>query len=127
MIAAVAAACVRPTTLGVATFGRPEETTSATALPLATCVPPAGVCFFVASTRTNMVGRFPTVTAWPASACRSSASAIGVPLPSSNVTSTREPEGPRKRVSATLHAATFSRRLLSAAFDAAAGSAALPR
>src|SRR6185503_7219318 len=39
----VAAACVRPTTFGVATCGRPDETTSATALPAAACVPPAGV------------------------------------------------------------------------------------
>ena len=33
VIAVVAAACVRPTTLGTATCGRPDETTSATALP----------------------------------------------------------------------------------------------
>src|SRR6186997_529362 len=43
VIAVVAAACVRPTTFGVATCGTPDETTSATALPVATCVPPDGV------------------------------------------------------------------------------------
>ena len=42
MIAAVAAACVWSTTFGTATCGRPVETTSATALPVATCVPAAG-------------------------------------------------------------------------------------
>ena len=42
VIAVVAAACVWPTTFGVATCGRPVETTSATALPVATCVPAAG-------------------------------------------------------------------------------------
>ena len=34
MIAAVAAACVRLTTFGTATCGRPDEMTSATALPI---------------------------------------------------------------------------------------------
>ena len=38
----VAAACVRPTTFGVATCGRPDDTTSATALPAATDVPATG-------------------------------------------------------------------------------------
>src|SRR6185503_1348989 len=42
VIAAVAAACAWPTTFGVATCGRPLETTSATAVPVATCVPAAG-------------------------------------------------------------------------------------
>ena len=42
VIAVVAAACVRPTTFGTATCGRPEETTSATALPVDTCVPDTG-------------------------------------------------------------------------------------
>src|SRR3954465_12077516 len=42
-IAALAAVCVRPVTLGTATCGRPEETTSATALPMFTCVPATGV------------------------------------------------------------------------------------
>ena len=42
VIAVVAAACVWPTTFGVATCGSPVETTSATALPVATCVPAAG-------------------------------------------------------------------------------------
>src|SRR6185503_13965511 len=41
-IAVVAAACVRPTTLGVATWATPLDTTSATAEPLATCVPATG-------------------------------------------------------------------------------------
>src|SRR6185436_4526198 len=42
LIAAVAAACVWPTTFGVATCGRPDETTIETALLIATCVPAAG-------------------------------------------------------------------------------------
>jgi hypothetical protein len=42
-IAVVAPACVNPTTFGVATCGRPDETTSATALPVVTCVPAVGV------------------------------------------------------------------------------------
>ena len=41
VIAVVAAACVWLTTFGTATGGRPVETTSATALPVATCVPAA--------------------------------------------------------------------------------------
>src|SRR6185503_337525 len=43
VIALLAAACVRPTTFGVATCGGPDETTSATALPVTTCVPAVGV------------------------------------------------------------------------------------
>src|SRR6266850_2406941 len=43
VIAVVAAACVRPTTLGTATCGGPDDTTSATAPPGATCVPAIGV------------------------------------------------------------------------------------
>src|SRR5919201_582672 len=42
VIAVVAAACVRPTTFGTVTCGRPDETTSATALPVATDVPLTG-------------------------------------------------------------------------------------
>src|SRR3954469_2995898 len=42
VIEVVAAACVRPTTFGTATCGRPDEMTSATALPVTTCVPPVG-------------------------------------------------------------------------------------
>src|SRR5262245_2351529 len=42
VIAAVAAACVMFTTLGTATIGGPLDTTSATALPCAICVPAAG-------------------------------------------------------------------------------------
>src|SRR3954465_6107588 len=42
VIAVLAAVCVRPVTLGTATCGRPEETTSATALPMFTCVPAPG-------------------------------------------------------------------------------------
>src|SRR4029078_8647399 len=42
MIAVLAAVCVRPTTFGTATFGRPDETTSDTALPTLTCVPLTG-------------------------------------------------------------------------------------
>src|SRR5713101_2489739 len=42
-IAVVAAACVRPTTFGTAPRGRPDDTTSAPALPVATCVPATGV------------------------------------------------------------------------------------
>src|SRR3954466_7858662 len=43
VIAVVAAAWVRPTTFGVATCGGPDETESATALPMTTCGPAAGV------------------------------------------------------------------------------------
>ena len=43
VIAVVAAACVRPTTLGTATCGAPDDTTSEMALPLATCVAAAGL------------------------------------------------------------------------------------
>src|SRR4051812_26344259 len=43
MIAVVAAVCVSPTTVGTATCARPDDTTSATALPVATCVPAIGV------------------------------------------------------------------------------------
>src|SRR3954452_4787314 len=42
VIAVVAAAWVRPTTFGTATCGRPDETTSATALPTFTCVAALG-------------------------------------------------------------------------------------
>src|ERR1043165_7782306 len=42
VMAVVAAVCVRPTTLGTATCGRPEETTSETALQTLTCVPLTG-------------------------------------------------------------------------------------
>src|SRR4029079_3830147 len=42
VIAVVAAVCVSPTTLGTATCGRPEETTSDTELPMLTCVPLTG-------------------------------------------------------------------------------------
>src|SRR4029078_13556683 len=44
VIAGVAAVCVRPTTLGTATCGRPVEITSVTTLPTVTCVPAAGDC-----------------------------------------------------------------------------------
>src|SRR3954452_19894426 len=42
VIAVVAAAWVRPTTFGTGTCGRPDETTSATALPIVSCVPEMG-------------------------------------------------------------------------------------
>src|SRR5437868_15370458 len=42
VIAEVAAACVRPTTFGTVTCGGPDETTSATALPVATDAPLTG-------------------------------------------------------------------------------------
>jgi hypothetical protein len=42
VIDVVAAACVRPTTFGTATCGGPDDTTSATALPVATCVAATG-------------------------------------------------------------------------------------
>ena len=42
MIAVVAAACVRPATVGTATCAGPVEMSSATALPGATSVPAAG-------------------------------------------------------------------------------------
>jgi hypothetical protein len=40
--ALVAAAWVNPTTFGVATCGGPDETTSATAVPVETCAPATG-------------------------------------------------------------------------------------
>ncbi len=42
VISAAAEACVWSMTLGTATSGAPEETTSATALPVATSVPAIG-------------------------------------------------------------------------------------
>ena len=42
VITVVARAWVSPTTLGTATSAGPVETTRLTALPLATCAPPAG-------------------------------------------------------------------------------------
>src|SRR5215210_668931 len=42
VMADVAAAWARPTTLGTATCGGPEEMTRATALPVTTCVPATG-------------------------------------------------------------------------------------
>src|SRR5881394_3394860 len=42
VIAEVAAACVKPTTFGTVTWGGPDETTSATALPVSTDVPLTG-------------------------------------------------------------------------------------
>src|SRR4051812_30702863 len=42
VIAVLAAACVRPTTLGTATSGSPDETTSETVVPVLTCVAAAG-------------------------------------------------------------------------------------
>ena len=42
VIAVDAAPCVRPMTLGTEACAGPDDTTSATELPLATCVPPAG-------------------------------------------------------------------------------------
>jgi hypothetical protein len=43
VIALVAPVCVSPTTFGTMTCGGPDDTTSETALPVATCVPDAGV------------------------------------------------------------------------------------
>ena len=42
VIALVAAGCVSGTTFGTATSGGPDDTTSATELPCAICVPAAG-------------------------------------------------------------------------------------
>src|SRR5215510_1720384 len=59
----VAAACVRFTTLGTATVGGPDDTTSATALPTATCVPAAGFWLMMAPAGTvvlDAVVRAPT-------------------------------------------------------------------
>src|SRR4029078_9306405 len=47
VIAVVAAVCVRPTTLGTATCGGPEEMTSVTTLPIVTCVPGARVLLMI--------------------------------------------------------------------------------
>src|SRR6185503_4982153 len=65
VIAAVAAACVWPTTLGVATSGSPLETTSETALPVATCVPAAGSWLITVPAGTVVLGALviaPTVS-----------------------------------------------------------------
>src|SRR3954471_12622408 len=71
VMAVLAAVCVRPTTLGTATCGRPDETTRLTALPVLTCVPamgdwlitdPAGTVVLVA------VVIVPTVSDAPATA-----------------------------------------------------------
>src|SRR5436305_1107837 len=43
VMAVAAAVCVSPTTDGTATCGTPDDTTSATALPVATCAPAIGV------------------------------------------------------------------------------------
>src|SRR5687767_1858944 len=42
VIMLIAAACARPTTSGTATYGRPEDTTMATALPITTSAPADG-------------------------------------------------------------------------------------
>ena len=42
VIAVVAAACVRPVTLGTTTYGRPDEMTRATELPVTTSAPADG-------------------------------------------------------------------------------------
>src|SRR5215470_12433386 len=42
VIAVDAAPCVRPTTFGTATWGGPDDTTNATALPTTICVPAVG-------------------------------------------------------------------------------------
>ena len=56
VIAAVAAACVWPTTFGVVTCGTPDETTSDTALPVATCVPAAGSWLITVPAGTVVLG-----------------------------------------------------------------------
>src|SRR5712691_7235059 len=60
-IAVVAAACVRPTTSGVATCGGPDETTSATALPVTTCVPATGFWLITAPDGTVVLDAVVTV------------------------------------------------------------------
>src|SRR3954468_9319157 len=77
VIAVVAAACVRPTTFGPGTCGRPARTTRAEALPLATSVPdigdwlmtePAGMVVLVAVVTAPTV-RLTPVIAVVAAAC----------------------------------------------------------
>src|SRR3954468_7212194 len=77
VIAAVAAACVWPTTFGTATCGKPDETTSATALPVVTCVPAAGASLITEPVGTVVLDavvtaptvRFTPVIAVVAAAC----------------------------------------------------------
>src|SRR5713101_2639854 len=68
VIAVVAAACVRPTTFGVATCGGPDDTTNATALPVSTCVPAMGLWLMTEPDATvvlEAVGTAPTVSPAP--------------------------------------------------------------
>src|SRR5919109_684924 len=77
VIAVVAAACVRPTTCGTATCGRPDETTSATALPTVTDTPASGDWLITEPEGTVMLAwvvtapttRFAPVIAVVAAAC----------------------------------------------------------
>src|SRR5919108_101651 len=77
VIAVVAAACVSPTTCGTATCGRPDETTSATALPTVTDTPASGDWLITDPAGTVMLDsvvtapttRFATVIAVVAAAC----------------------------------------------------------
>src|SRR3954471_4230320 len=67
-MAALAAACVCPTTFGTATCGKPDETTSATALPIVTCVPAAGDSLMTEPAATGVLDAVviaPTVSSAP--------------------------------------------------------------
>src|SRR3954464_12372155 len=76
VIPALGAACVGPTTFGTATWGRPDETTSATALPIVTCVPATGDSLITEPTGTvvlDAVVMAPTVNSAPVMAARTAA------------------------------------------------------
>src|SRR5215475_12475567 len=80
VIAVDAAACVRPTTFGTATCGGPDDTTSATALPLATCEPAIGFWLTTDPAGTVVLGDVVTVpTTRPAPVMASAAAACVSP------------------------------------------------
>jgi len=86
----------------------------------------AGVVTRSDRTRTNIVGRFPTVTGWPPSTRRSISRRVAAPLPSSKVTAAREPDGPCRRVCASRQASTFRRRGASDSGSSASRAATVP-
>src|SRR5205085_8062636 len=66
VIAVVAAACVRPTTAGALTCGRPVDTVSAIALPTTTSAPAAG---FELLTHPDGTGMLEAVVTVPTTSC----------------------------------------------------------
>src|SRR5207245_1486832 len=108
VIAVVAAACVRPTTSGVATCGGPDETTSATALPVTTCVPATGFWLITAPDGTVVLDALvtgPTVRLAPVIALV----AVACVLPTTFGTPTSAGGGPAARISTAVR---FQRSLV---------------